>query len=84
MEPKREESFGPVTKKDFFEEKQLVILRAQHQAADCAEHVNLQRLMPRTDVHWITRIGVLKSCKTSAKLRLAHRASVLPLILHSP
>ncbi|KAJ1092265.1 hypothetical protein NDU88_005376 [Pleurodeles waltl] len=39
--------------KDFFEEKQLVILRAQHQAADCAKHVNLQRLMPRTDVHWI-------------------------------
>ncbi|KAJ1146754.1 hypothetical protein NDU88_013014 [Pleurodeles waltl] len=40
--------------KDFFEEKQLVILRAQHQAADCAKHVNLQRLMPRTDVHWGT------------------------------
>ncbi|KAJ1106500.1 hypothetical protein NDU88_003901 [Pleurodeles waltl] len=46
MEPKREESFGPVTKKDFFEEKQLVILRDQHQAADCAQHVYLQQHMP--------------------------------------
>ncbi|KAJ1087217.1 hypothetical protein NDU88_000403 [Pleurodeles waltl] len=41
MEPKREESFGPVTKKDFFEEKQLVILRAQHQAADCGQRTVL-------------------------------------------
>ncbi|KAJ1127079.1 hypothetical protein NDU88_005485 [Pleurodeles waltl] len=32
--------------KDFFEEKQLVILRAQHQAADCAKHVYLQQHMP--------------------------------------
>ncbi|KAJ1189944.1 hypothetical protein NDU88_006685 [Pleurodeles waltl] len=48
----REESFSLVTRKDFFEEKQLVTLRAQHQMAGCAQHVNLQRLMPRTDVHW--------------------------------
>ncbi|KAJ1141147.1 hypothetical protein NDU88_007482 [Pleurodeles waltl] len=57
MESKWEESLGLVTRKDFFEEKQLVTLRAQHQMAGCAQHVNLQRLMPRTDVHWFHHIG---------------------------
>ncbi|KAJ1095254.1 hypothetical protein NDU88_000422 [Pleurodeles waltl] len=55
MEPKWEESLDLVTRKDFFEEKQLVTLRAQHQMAGCAQHENLQRLMPRTDVHWTLR-----------------------------
>ncbi|KAJ1109642.1 hypothetical protein NDU88_007002 [Pleurodeles waltl] len=55
MESKWEESLGLVTRKDFLEEKQLVTLRAQHQMAGCAQHVNLQRLMPRTDVHWAVK-----------------------------
>ncbi|KAJ1189934.1 hypothetical protein NDU88_006676 [Pleurodeles waltl] len=55
MESKWQESLDLVTQKDFFEEKQLVTLRAQHQMAGCAQHVNLQRLMPRTDVHWTIR-----------------------------
>ncbi|KAJ1124918.1 hypothetical protein NDU88_003365 [Pleurodeles waltl] len=55
MDSKWEESLGLVNRKDFFEEKQLVTLRAQHQMGDCAQHVNLQRLMPRTDVHWACR-----------------------------
>ncbi|KAJ1160680.1 hypothetical protein NDU88_001174 [Pleurodeles waltl] len=52
MEPKWEESLDLVTRKDFFEEKQLVTLRAQHKMAGYEQHVNLQRFMPQTDVHW--------------------------------
>ncbi|KAJ1120197.1 hypothetical protein NDU88_008371 [Pleurodeles waltl] len=51
---------------DFFEEKQLVTLRAQHQTVDYAQHVNLQRLMPRTDILWVTahpRNVRIQSCK---------------------
>ncbi|KAJ1193140.1 hypothetical protein NDU88_002445 [Pleurodeles waltl] len=46
MESKWEESLDLVTRKDFFEEKQLVTLRAQHQMAGCAQHVYRQLHMP--------------------------------------
>ncbi|KAJ1184339.1 hypothetical protein NDU88_001147 [Pleurodeles waltl] len=50
------ETKGGVTRsrdsKDFFEEKQLVTLRPNTRWRAIAEHANLLRLMPRTDVHW--------------------------------
>ncbi|KAJ1205051.1 hypothetical protein NDU88_000486 [Pleurodeles waltl] len=51
------ETKGGVTRsrdsKDFFEEKQLVTLRPNTRWRAIAEHANLLRLMPRTDVHWV-------------------------------
>ncbi|KAJ1117373.1 hypothetical protein NDU88_005573 [Pleurodeles waltl] len=53
------ETKGGVTRsrdsKDFFEEKQLVTLRPNTRWRAIAKHANLQRLMPRTDVHWPQR-----------------------------
>ncbi|KAJ1203394.1 hypothetical protein NDU88_007181 [Pleurodeles waltl] len=53
------ETKGGVTRsrdsKDFFEEKQLVTLRPNTRWRAIAEHANLLRLMPRTDVHWLSR-----------------------------
>ncbi|KAJ1122873.1 hypothetical protein NDU88_001346 [Pleurodeles waltl] len=76
MESKWEESLGLVTRKDFFEEKQLVTLRAQHQMAGCAQHVNLQRLMPLTDVHWLYCIGT--DIKTASAALRGFRTSPRP------
>ncbi|KAJ1181811.1 hypothetical protein NDU88_007010 [Pleurodeles waltl] len=54
------ETKGGVTRsrdsKDFFEEKQLVTLRPNTRWRAIAEHANLLRLMPRTDVHWVRHL----------------------------
>ncbi|KAJ1094263.1 hypothetical protein NDU88_007341 [Pleurodeles waltl] len=57
------ETKGGVTRsrdsKDFFEEKQLVTLRPNTRWRAIAEHANLLRLMPRTDVHWVSDIFII-------------------------
>ncbi|KAJ1194440.1 hypothetical protein NDU88_003729 [Pleurodeles waltl] len=69
------ETKGGVTRsrdsKDFFEEKQLVTLRPNTRWRAIAEHANLLRLMPRTDVHWKS-FRVTRPRDSSSFVSIAH------------